>query len=108
MCKLFFKMDCCHSVGQVLKMLVHMCKAKRVLEIGMFTGYGALSMAEALPENGQLIACELEPYLKDFAQPIFDKSPHGKKITVRTGPAMDTLKVGENKSHLHRYRHLSC
>ncbi|XP_059426611.1 uncharacterized protein LOC132160900 [Carassius carassius] len=78
--------------GQVLKMLVHMSKAKRVLEIGMFTGYGALSMAEALPENGQLIACELEPYLKDFAQPIFDKSPHGKKITVRTGPAMDTLK----------------
>ncbi|XP_056316348.1 uncharacterized protein zgc:113054 [Danio aesculapii] len=78
--------------GQVLKMLVHMSKAKRVLEIGMFTGYGALSMAEALPENGQLIACELEPYLKDFAQPIFDKSPHGKKITVKTGPAMDTLK----------------
>ncbi|CAM4627504.1 unnamed protein product [Leuciscus chuanchicus] len=78
--------------GQVLKMLVHMTKAKRVLEIGMFTGYGALSMAEALPENGQLIACELEPYLKDFAQPIFDKSAHGKKITVKTGPAMDTLK----------------
>ncbi|XP_067316289.1 uncharacterized protein zgc:113054 isoform X1 [Pseudorasbora parva] len=78
--------------GQVLKMLVHMSKAKRVLEIGMFTGYGALSMAEALPENGQLIACELEPYLKDFAQPIFDQSPHGKKITVKTGPAMDTLK----------------
>ncbi|XP_048054783.1 short-chain dehydrogenase reductase 4 isoform X2 [Megalobrama amblycephala] len=78
--------------GQVLKMLVHMSKAKRVLEIGMFTGYGALSMAEALPENGQLIACELEPYLKDFAQSTFDKSPHGKKITVKTGPAMDTLK----------------
>ncbi|KAL1272515.1 hypothetical protein QQF64_028377 [Cirrhinus molitorella] len=78
--------------GQVLKMLVHMSKAKRILEIGMFTGYGALSMAEALPENGQLIACELEPYLKDFAQPMFDKSPHGKKITVKTGPAMDTLK----------------
>lgn len=78
--------------GQVLKMLVHMTKAKRVLEIGMFTGYGALSMAEALPENGRLIACELEPYLKDFAQPIFDKSPHGKKITVKTGPALDTLK----------------
>uniref|UniRef100_A0A672P2A5 D-arabinitol 2-dehydrogenase [ribulose-forming] n=1 Tax=Sinocyclocheilus grahami TaxID=75366 RepID=A0A672P2A5_SINGR len=78
--------------GQVLKMLVHMSKAKRVLEIGMFTGYGALSMAEALPENGQIVACELEPYLKEFAQPIFDKSPHGKKITVKTGPAMDTLK----------------
>lgn len=74
-------------------MLVHMSKAKRVLEIGMFTGYGALSMAEALPQDGQLTACELEPFLKDFSQPIFDKSPHGRKITVKTGAAMDTLKV---------------
>ncbi|XP_074536557.1 uncharacterized protein LOC141798457 [Halichoeres trimaculatus] len=78
--------------GQTLKMLVHITQAKRVLEIGMFTGYGALSMAEGLPEDGRLVACELEPYLKDFAQPIFDKSPHGKKIHVCTGSAMDTLK----------------
>lgn len=83
--------------GQTLKMLIHMSQAKRVLEIGMFTGYGALSMAEGLPEDGCLIACELEPYLKDFAQPIFDKSPHGKKITVKTGSAMDTLKVREKR-----------
>nr|XP_046240703.1 short chain dehydrogenases/reductase notP' isoform X2 [Scatophagus argus] len=81
-----------HVEGQTLKMLIHMSQAKRVLEIGMFTGYGALSMAEGLPEDGCLIACELEPYLKDFAQPIFDKSPHGKKITVKTGSAMNTLK----------------
>lgn len=79
--------------GQTLKMLVHLTRAKRVLEIGMFTGYGALSMAEGLPEDGCLIACELESYLKDFAQPTFDKSPHGKKIIVKTGSAMDTLKV---------------
>ena len=79
--------------GQTLKMLIHMSQAKRVLEIGMFTGYGALSMAEGLPEDGCLVACELEPYLKEFAQPIFDKSPHGKKIAVKTGSAMDTLKV---------------
>ncbi|XP_034546163.1 uncharacterized protein zgc:113054 [Notolabrus celidotus] len=78
--------------GQTLKMLVHITHAKRVLEVGMFTGYGALSMAEGLPEDGRLVACELEPYLKDFAQPIFDKSPHGKKIEVHTGSAMDTLK----------------
>ncbi|KAK5934543.1 hypothetical protein CgunFtcFv8_014933 [Champsocephalus gunnari] len=81
-----------HVEGQTLKMLIHMCQAKRVLEIGMFTGYGALSMAEGLPEDGCLMACELEPYLKDFAQPIFNKSPHGRKITVKTGSAMDTLK----------------
>lgn len=84
--------------GQTLKMLIHMSQAKRVLEIGMFTGYGALSMAEGLPEDGCLIACELESYLKDFAQPIFDKSPHGKKITVKTGSAMHTLKVRERKT----------
>ncbi|KAM4581765.1 uncharacterized protein V3H82_005848 [Fundulus diaphanus] len=81
-----------HVEGQALKMLIHMSQAKRVLEIGMFTGYGALSMAEGLPEDGCLVACELEPYLKEFAQPIFDKSPHGKKITVKIGSAMDTLK----------------
>lgn len=89
-------------------MLVHMTKAKRVLEIGMFTGYGALSMAEALPENGRLIACELEPYLKDFAQPIFDKSPHGKKITVKTGPALDTLKVRHPASYTCQLLNMSC
>lgn len=77
-------------------MLVQMSQAKNVLEIGMFTGYGALSMAEGLPEDGSLVACELEPYLKDFAQPIFDKSPHGKKITVKIGSAMDTLKVRDS------------
>ncbi|XP_030231547.1 uncharacterized protein zgc:113054 isoform X1 [Gadus morhua] len=81
-----------HVEGQTLKMLVRMSKARRVLEVGMFTGYGALSMAEGLPQDGQLVACELEPYLKEFSQPFFDKSPHGKKITVKTGPAMDTLK----------------
>lgn len=80
-----------HVEGQTLKMLIHMSQAKKVLEIGMFTGYGALSMAEALPEDGCLLACELEPYLKEFAQPIFDKSPHGKKINVKTGNAMETL-----------------
>ncbi|XP_028303952.1 uncharacterized protein LOC114464081 [Gouania willdenowi] len=81
-----------HVEGQTLKMLVHMSRARRVLEIGMFTGYGALSMAEGLPEDGCLVACELEPYLKEFAQPIFNKSPHGKKIIVKTGSAMDTLR----------------
>uniref|UniRef100_A0A3Q3WWS3 D-arabinitol 2-dehydrogenase [ribulose-forming] n=1 Tax=Mola mola TaxID=94237 RepID=A0A3Q3WWS3_MOLML len=81
-----------HIEGQTLKMLTHMSQAKRVLEIGMFTGYGALSVAEGLPEDGCVIACELEPYLKDFAKPIFDKSPHGKKITVKIGSAMETLK----------------
>nr|XP_019942067.1 PREDICTED: uncharacterized protein LOC109629028 [Paralichthys olivaceus] len=91
MCRLPKECITGHVEGQTLKMLIHMSQAKKVLEIGMFTGYGALSMAEGLPDDGHLVACELEPYLKEFAQPFFDKSPHGKKITVKTESAMDTL-----------------
>uniref|UniRef100_A0A3B4A114 D-arabinitol 2-dehydrogenase [ribulose-forming] n=1 Tax=Periophthalmus magnuspinnatus TaxID=409849 RepID=A0A3B4A114_9GOBI len=79
-------------VEQTLKTLVHISHAKRILEIGMFTGYGALSMAEALPDDGRLVALELEAYLKEFAQPIFDKSPHGKKIIVKIGSAITSLR----------------
>ena len=80
-----------HIEGQTLKMFVYMTKAKRVLEIGMFTGYSALAMAEALPEDGQLIACEVDQYVSDFAQACFAQSPHGHKISVEVGPALDTL-----------------
>ncbi len=77
--------------GQFLKMLLYALKAKRVLEIGMFTGYSALSMAEALPEDGIVIACEIDPFVAKFAQESFSLSPHGKKIDVRVAPAMETL-----------------
>ena len=77
--------------GQTLKMIVHMTKAKKVLEIGMFTGYSALAMAESLPQDGQLIACEVDSYVADFAQNCFQSSPHGSKITVQVGPALDTM-----------------
>ena len=80
-----------HIEGQTLKMFVYMTKAKRVLEIGMFTGYSALAMAEALPEDGQLIACEVDQYVSDFAQACFAQSPHSHKISVEVGPALDTL-----------------
>src|SRR3954452_2374811 len=48
-----------HLEGALLKMLVAISGARRILEIGTFTGYSALSMAEALPEDGQLISCEV-------------------------------------------------
>lgn len=80
-----------HIEGQTLKMFIHMTKAKRVLEIGMFTGYSALAMAEALPADGKLIACEVDPYTAEFGKAAFRKSPHGEKIQVEIGPARDTL-----------------
>lgn len=80
-----------HLEGQLLKMFVHMTRAKKVLEIGMFTGYSALAMAEALPEDGQLVACEVDQYAANFAKSAFELSPHGDKIRVELGPAMETL-----------------
>ena len=80
-----------HLEGQVLKMFVHMTRAKSVLEIGMFTGYSALAMAEALPDDGHLVACEVDPYAANFAKSAFQASPHGGKIYVELGPALETL-----------------
>ncbi|WP_414530387.1 O-methyltransferase [Nodularia chucula] len=80
-----------HLEGQTLKMFVHLTKAKRILEVGMFTGYSALAMAEALPSDGELIACEVDPYVAQFAQDCFSESPDGKKIIVEVAPALETL-----------------
>lgn len=80
-----------HVEGQTLKMFIHMTKAKRVLEIGMFTGYSALAMAEALPADGELVACEVDPYTAEFGKTAFRASPHGEKIHVEVGPALASL-----------------
>lgn len=80
-----------HLEGQALKMFVQMVGAKRVLDIGMFTGYSALAMAEALPEDGCLVACEIDPYAAQFAQSLFERSPHGHKIGIKLGAAANTL-----------------
>jgi caffeoyl-CoA O-methyltransferase len=81
-----------HVEGQVLKFFVHLTQAKRVLEIGMFTGYSALAIAEALPPDGQIVACEVDPFAAAIAQACFDRSPDGHKILVKIAPAMVTLR----------------
>ena len=80
-----------HIEGQTLKFFVHMTGAKRILEVGMFTGYSALAMAEALPEDGELLACEVDRYVAELALTCFKKSPHGNKIKVQVAPALETL-----------------
>ena len=80
-----------HVEGQFLKMLIGMIKAANVLEIGLFTGYSALAMAEALPDNGKLIACELDRFAADFAQAQFAQSEHGQKIHIEVGDAVTTI-----------------
>ena len=79
--------------GQFLKMLVRLTGARTVLEIGMFTGYSALMMAEGLPSNGRLITCDVDREVEQIARRYFSESPHGSKIEVRMGPALDTIKT---------------
>ena len=89
-----------HAEGQLLKFLVGMSNARSVLEVGMFTGYSALAMAEQLLENHstdtsgvhpRVVACELDSFTADFAKAHLAKSPAGKLIDVRVGPALETL-----------------
>jgi caffeoyl-CoA O-methyltransferase len=77
--------------GTFLRMLVRMTRARRVLEIGTFTGYSALMMAEALPDDGELLSCDIDPEATAVARDFFARSPHGQKITLRMGPALETL-----------------
>lgn len=81
-----------HVEGQLLNFLVRLSGARRVLEIGMFTGYSALAMAEALPDGGSVVACELDADVARFARSCFDDSPVGDRITIEVGPARDTLR----------------
>jgi len=80
-----------HVEGQTLKLLVRLVGARRVLDIGTFTGYSALAMAEALPAGGQVVACELDPAVAAMARRSFDESAAGTRISLEIGPALETL-----------------
>ena len=79
--------------GNLLRLLVKLSGAKRALEIGMFTGYSGLMIAAGLPEDGTLVTCDVDPKAEAIARRAFAKSPHGKKIEIRMGPALETLKT---------------
>ncbi|XP_005105715.1 O-methyltransferase MdmC [Aplysia californica] len=78
--------------GQFLKSMVSIQNAKRVLDIGMFTGYSALSMAEALPADGELVTVDLEEYLETFTGSLLRESPHSKKIQISIGSPSDYMR----------------
>ena len=79
--------------GRFLKMLVRLTGARRILEIGMFTGYSALMMAEGLPDDGKIVTCDVDPKAEAIARRYFAESPNGHKIEIRMGPALETIKT---------------
>lgn len=78
-----------HIQGRLLEMLVRMLRPQRVLEIGTFTGYSALSMAAGLDEGAELHTVEVDDELQEFTQSYFDRSRHGHKIRLHIGSALE-------------------
>ena len=81
-----------HLEGAVLRLFARLTRARRALEIGTFTGYSALAMAEGMRPGGKLITCDIDPVNTTIARKYWAKSPHGRKIELRLGPAIETLR----------------
>ena len=80
-----------HIQGRLLKSFVQMIRPKNVLELGTFTGYATLCMAEGLPENGHIDTIEIDDELEGFIKKWIDKSPYKDKITLHIGDAVKVV-----------------
>lgn len=80
-----------HLIGRLLKLLVIISKSKKILEIGTYTGYATLSMAEGLPNDGTIVTCEIDPTAIEYANKYFKLSPHHHKIKIMHGPALFSI-----------------
>ena len=88
---LYGRMASGHLQGRLLKMLVGMVCPKLVLEIGTYSGYSGLCIAEGLPEGGHLHTVEINDEQEDFTLPWFENSPYKDKITMHIGDALEVV-----------------
>ena len=77
--------------GQFMAMLVRLIGARRTIEIGVFTGYSALAVALALPDDGRVLACDINAAYVDVGRPHWQAAGVAHKIDVQLGPALQTL-----------------
>ncbi|MDP2686652.1 MAG: O-methyltransferase [Aequorivita sp.] len=80
-----------HLQGRVLSMLSKLIQPKNILEIGTYTGYSALCLAEGIQENGELHTIDINEELFDFQRKYFDESPFGKQIFQHLGNALEII-----------------
>lgn len=78
--------------ASVLTFLIKLGNVKKVLELGTYTGYSALAMAEQLPPDGKVVTIDINPETTKIAQKYWDESPHGKKIQLILKPGLEALK----------------
>lgn len=87
-----------HLQGRLLKMLVGMVKPHRVLELGTFSGYSALCIAEALTDNAEIVTVEADDELEDFIRKALDSSTYGKKVKLQIADALDFCRAQADAS----------
>jgi predicted O-methyltransferase YrrM len=78
--------------AQFLNFMIKTLGASKIMEIGVFTGYGSLAMALALPENGILVACEINADMPEIGRPFWKQAGINHKIQLKIAPALETLK----------------
>ena len=86
--------------ASVLAFLIKLGNVKDVLELGTYTGYSALAMAEQLPDDGSVTTIDINPHTTRTAKEYWDKSPHGKKISQILMPGVEALKMIDQKFDL--------
>jgi predicted O-methyltransferase YrrM len=84
-------MQICPEQGQLMAMLVRLLGAKRIIEVGVFTGYSSLAMALALPADGLVVACDVDQVATDVARSYWQQAGVTDQIDLRIAPALDTL-----------------
>ncbi len=77
--------------GQFMALLVKLIGARRAIEVGVFTGYSALTVALALPDDGELLACDISDEYTRVGRPFWEQAGVAKKIELRLAPARETL-----------------
>ncbi|MGX1852981.1 O-methyltransferase [Streptomyces sp. NPDC055299] len=86
--------------GALLTFLVRLLGARRIVEVGTFTGYSALCLARGLPADGSLITCDVSAEWTSLARDFWDRDGVGDRIELRLGPALDTLRALPAEPHL--------
>ncbi|MER5502333.1 MULTISPECIES: class I SAM-dependent methyltransferase [unclassified Streptomyces] len=93
-------MQSAEEQGPLLAFLVRLTGARHIVEVGTFTGFSALSMAQALPADGRLIACDISEEWTAYGREAWEKAGVADRIELRIAPALDTLRAMPAEPHI--------